>query len=519
MGKKNLDKLFQEKFTDFSAVPDKKVWERIEASLDKKKKTRTVIPIWWKLGGVAAMLAMLLYAINPFGGVSDVNQKVTDIEKIDTNSQEKITDQEDSFEIPQNENIKITNSDTFDKKDDSNNTQDVKEGTPSYTNVEKNVESQIKQTQKDKSNILNKNHAPVEEIQITDIAVKTQSKDLVEDNTSHKDSRLIPNNISEVLAVSVSETENKETKVANTDFDRNKVNIEKSVLDNSKHLKKEEGISNVKEDDKNGVEDLKKKSLFDEIKKQEEENTKVVENTVDKWSVGANVAPVYFNGFGEGSPVHSIFASNSKSGDINLSYGLSVSYVLSKKLSIRSGVNKVDYGYNTNDVEFTSSFGISGDGQIANIDYTTPAVNLVLESKIGGTRKETFAEVADLNSTRDGVMAQQFGYLEIPVELNYALVDKKFGVNLIGGISSLFLVNNSVAVTSGELTTKIGEANNLNTVNFSTNIGFGVSYKFSPKVKLNLEPVFKYQLNTFSNTAGSFQPFSAGIYSGLNFKF
>ncbi|WP_273568743.1 hypothetical protein [Maribacter halichondriae] len=49
MSKKNLDKLFQEKFKDFSEIPDEKVWENISASLDKKNRRR-VIPIWWKLG-------------------------------------------------------------------------------------------------------------------------------------------------------------------------------------------------------------------------------------------------------------------------------------------------------------------------------------------------------------------------------------------------------------------------------------------------------------------------------------
>ncbi len=513
-----MDKLFQEKFTGFSEVPDKKVWERIEASLDKKKKNRTVIPIWWKLGGVAAVLAILLYAINPFGKAFKVDQKVTDIEKVDTNSQEKTTDKEDFFEILQEGNTKIANSSKVNIKNDPNTIQDVKESAPSYTSIEKSVAPRVKPTQKDKDNILNKNHAAIEEIQLTDI--KNQSKDLAEDSAStHKNHALITNDINEALAVSDTEAENKKTKATNTDFDGNKVNIEKSVLDNSNNLKKE-GIVNVEEDDKNEVEDLKGKSIFDEIKKQKEENTKIVENTAGKWSVGANVAPVYFNGFGKGSPVHSIFVSNSKSGNVNLSYGLSVSYEINKKLSIRSGINKVDYGYDTNEVEFTSSFGISGDEQIANIDYTAPSVNLIVESKVGNNvGKEVFAEFSDLNVTRDGIMAQRFGYLEIPVELNYALIDKRFGVDIIGGVSSLFLMNNSVAVTSKELTTEIGEANNLNTINFSTNIGFGVSYKFSPKVQLNIEPVFKYQLNTFSNTAGSFQPFSAGIYSGLNFKF
>ena len=42
MGKKNIDKLFQEKLSDFSEMPDEKVWQSINASLDKKKKSRNL---------------------------------------------------------------------------------------------------------------------------------------------------------------------------------------------------------------------------------------------------------------------------------------------------------------------------------------------------------------------------------------------------------------------------------------------------------------------------------------------
>jgi len=92
-------------------------------------------------------------------------------------------------------------------------------------------------------------------------------------------------------------------------------------------------------------------------------------------------------------------------------------------------------------------------------------------------------------------------------------------VNLIGGFSSLFLLNNSISLTAGDETTQMGEANNVNSINFSTNIGLGIDYDFTPKIKLNIEPLFKYQLNTFSEVDGSFNPFSIGIYSGLTFKF
>jgi hypothetical protein len=116
-------------------------------------------------------------------------------------------------------------------------------------------------------------------------------------------------------------------------------------------------------------------------------------------------------------------------------------------------------------------------------------------------------------------MVQQLGYIEVPLELNYAVVDKRFGVDLIGGVSSLFLVDNAVLLESNDLVTEVGEANNINSMNFSANVGMGLNYKFSPKIQINIEPVFKYQLNTFSNVSGSFRPYSIGVYSGFSFRF
>ena len=83
----------------------------------------------------------------------------------------------------------------------------------------------------------------------------------------------------------------------------------------------------------------------------------------------------------------------------------------------------------------------------------------------------------------------------------------------------MFLVDNAVSLESNNLVTEMGEANNANSVNFSTNIGVGFNYEISQKLQLNVEPIFKYQLNTFSQTAGQFRPYSVGVYSGLSFRF
>ena len=105
MSKKHLDEFFQEKFKGFEETPDEKVWHTIEASLDKRKKKR-ILPLWWQLGGVAAVLIMGLLVFNPFEDSIDPDTNgVTDIEN--TNSDSKSI--EDSLNSSK-DNTKVTNT-------------------------------------------------------------------------------------------------------------------------------------------------------------------------------------------------------------------------------------------------------------------------------------------------------------------------------------------------------------------------------------------------------------------------
>ncbi|MGB5555248.1 MAG: hypothetical protein WBM83_11365 [Flavobacteriaceae bacterium] len=506
MSKLNLDDLFKEKFKDFSEVPDEKVWETISASLDKRKNKRRVIPIWWKLGGIAAALAVLIYAVDPFGVPSENLPNVSTVDKpndiVPMQSQDKEGIKEEVIDIQDTEES-IATSDTEVELESPEVT------SPKTNDSKPNHESGISQTKrnpvvskKPKANLVhNENNNRLQNV-----------KDV------NGSSSTIHTNEQEAVAVQEKTHENNKAQEYNdatlkTDSKTaSEIAIQKTQLD---VLDESENEGSVK------------KSIFDEIESTEELTE--VSNPSERWSVGANVAPVYFNSFGEGSPVHSSFVPNTKSGEVNLSYGLTVAYALNKKLSIRSGINKVDYGYDTNEIEFATALGTSNAltnnsyGKIETIDYTTRSQNLIVTSNAGPAipQKESFAasDVAGKPTSREGALAQQFGYIEVPVELDYALIDKRLGFNLIGGFSSLFLIDNSISLNSGDLTTEIGKANNINSVNFSGNFGFGVNYKLSSNLRLNVEPVLKYQLNTFSGGWGDFQPFSVGVYSGLHFKF
>ena len=500
MNKKELDKLFQDNLKDYRESPDERVWESIENSLDQKKKSRRVIPIWWKLGGTAAVLLIALFLINPFGTQDVPDTIITDTEQIES----------------------PVNSDQVIEQRDSKITDDAPES--SVVQTEESSPRSTTQSAEGSADAVVENDARLSSDPVAN--VDTNNQDVVaqkeESLNNTPDQELETDNIAKKEAVALAQNQEDQIEDQSQPIE--------SMITGNDELQDKENVSEAsmntpaiaeESEENNNTEESGKKSIFDEIKKQEEEKEALAAQTGPKWSVGPSVAPVYFSSFGEGSPIHSNFVSNSKSGNVNLSYGVAVAYELSDKLSVRSGLHRVDYGYNTDDITFSSSLVASTSTQITNINYTNTSRNLVVESSSNPVPSQEVAvnDIVAQSPSRSGTMVQEFGYLEVPMELNYSLLDRKFNINVIGGISSLFLVNNNVTLESGDSSTEMGEANNLNDVNFSTNVGLGMNYELTDKMKVHLEPMFKYQLNTFSETEGNFQPYSLGIYTGLSFKF
>ena len=498
MSKKDLDKLFQEKFKDFREIPDERVWESIEQSLDQRRKKRRVIPLWWKLGGVAAVLAIAILAINPFESSVDAEDAVTDIEN------PVIPEQKDDTKetIPADFDETISNSNAVVEEDDTDRTEtESRLDDPVTTSAPSLVE---------KSDDI-QNERQIEESEIADVKDFENGKEGIDQNAVKEEEDAI----ADVLRNNQAEQDERLTRANETnEVLRDKLNEDKAIRNAETAIAEQTEEKDEVEDDKG------KKSIFDEIEKQEEEAL-AERSKGSKWSVGPSVAPVYFSSFGEGSPIHSSFTSNNKSGNVNLSYGVGVSYDISKKLKVRSGVHRVDYGYDTNDITFSSSLVASTSTMITNIDYTTTSRNLVVENSNRTEVAQEFSanDIVAESPSRNGRMVQEFGYVEVPMELNYALLDRKLNIDIIGGFSSLFLINNSVTLESEGTSTEMGEANNLNDVNFSTNVGLGINYELTDKMKVHLEPMFKYQMNTFSATEGNFQPYSVGVYTGMSFKF
>ncbi len=237
-------------------------------------------------------------------------------------------------------------------------------------------------------------------------------------------------------------------------------------------------------------------------------NTNVIDK---KWSVGPTVAPVFYNSLQNGSPLNDALSNNTKTSDNSLSLGVKVNYQLSNKFFIQSGVNKVELAYNTQNVNALISSSKNALNNM-NTDKSGVILTPVRSSSVnGGSELNKSGISGDLN--------QSIEYFELPIEMKYSLYDKKIGLNLVGGFSTLILSNNSVSIISQNDVTDLGDANNLNDFNFSGNVGVDLDYKISRSWYLNVAPMFKYQFNTYSGNAGNFRPYYFGLYSGLNYKF
>lgn len=479
MEKENVDNLFRDTLDDFAQNPDPKVWDRIQASLDHKpQRKRRVIPLWWQLGGVAAALALILFLTLP-GNESDsiipANEQVITTTNTDLSGEE-------ADEL----NLSTESGDQLIEVNTNETPVEAKTNAAKPTSV-KVAATELSTTVEEKSSLSVEKEAEMyNPVTNTDPAVaqidsdtETRSGDLISDTP---------------LASEALSTEKEIQGIGANDTP--------AVAD----LQEEEASKKFRD-------------LFEEVSDEEVPQGRYSE---EKWAVGPSIAPVYYTANGTGSPIDNAFVNNDKTGNINMSYGVKVTYKLSDKWQLRSGLHKVDYTYDTNDIVFSSSLSTTASTTMRNIDFASTSDYLVVESSsLPLTKAEATGsdEIAAKNPARSGTMIQEMGYLEIPVEINYVLLDKKVGVNVVSGVSSLFLLDNVVNLESDNGTTEMGRANNINSMNFSANFGLGVDYNISKKIKLQLEPLLKYQLNTFSNTAGQFKPYSFGIYSGVQYKF
>ncbi|WP_291115154.1 outer membrane beta-barrel protein [Flavobacterium sp. UBA6135] len=504
MEKKNIDRLFQEKLKDFEAAPSNDVWNNIASKLDSTQK-RKVFPLWWKLGGVAALLlgGLLLIPFSTEKEKTPIVLDTQDVLKHDENSKNteivlgtSSTSEQDKMEVEaqQNNNIKqkdnqgnaATNSNSISTLTKEQIEAQQKQNTVQYRG--NGTINSILKTKTDKNKIAKTEKHSDEELLHKGYV---SASDLKEKNGTLEDKSFIEPNL-------------KKNENSTPDL------VHQSELENK--IKKTSSLKEfVKEIDSALVLQETEPNTLEELLKEKEKNFSK-EPKVNRWQIGPLVAPVYFNSVSNGSPIDAEFASNAKEYQNDMAFGIGLQYAVNPKISLRTGISKVNLGYNTNDVVF---FAELNSNMLRTINYS----NIGNPIMVHASNTPTFVENT-IQEKNQGYMNQRMGFIEMPLELSYKIIDRKFGINFIGGASSLFLIENEVSVFSNDgFSGNLGEANNINTIHFSANFGVGLEYKFLKNFQANFEPMFKYQLNTFNNNPGNFKPYFIGLYTGINYRF
>lgn len=568
--KKNIDRLFQEKFRDFEAAPPEMAWGNIEAELLKKKKKRRAIPLWYRVGGVAALLVVALMAGLPFFIDSDNADSVPVTVTGKDNSadgniiypvndpvqaNEVVTDSSGKLGIEPEQAVASGQSSTGNLKNGSSPENSKNSGNKAASGNFNAPDNAVTQSHNDTGNVFTQQQSNkiYKNADLDNIAKKGEgiaksgkkrkiknngigiTNDLQQSKTAVAQSddgrNVIKNNAPDFKNARNENHVDAEKQNMNTATAQNNNNENSAIKNNAvipenvlpdEVMKINQAVASVPQTkdsttvkQENELEKLLKEK---ELGKDKEEEKALADNNT-KWNIKPQLAPLFYNSMGDGSPIDAQFAGNSKSYDNDLSYGVGINYAINDKISIRSGVNTVNLSYSTNGIQFYAAL----NQHTPNISARAAKANIVVENQNAASVNSSgngFAAEGIEGQKFNGAMLQKMGYIEVPLEMSYKLLNKRFGIDLIGGVSTLFLNDNNVSVVSNQgLASDMGEAENLNNVHFSTNVGIGFRYRFWKSFEANFEPMFKYQLNTFSDDSGNFRPYFIGLYSGISFSF
>lgn len=484
MFKKDIDRLFQEKFKDFEEQPNANVWKNIDEQLHSKSKFNFFT---YKVVGLVTLIAFLsgfLYFNNskpiPIKDTVVVvnNPSINKLEQTVHKENKGITDNNAIKQSQQNDIEKLNKKDVevyvVNKKD--NNSGKYNNTTVRITkNIKVIPNRKLKKLQKNKkeTQVVSRFNQNSTSINTVLNSVKKQLSNKVIAKTFGNDKNQIDNEaknqIIEVLSMRKLIIQPLKNKLDLVNLSTMKVDIHKAVA-----------YDYVKEDYK-------------------------------KWEVGSVIAPIYYASLTKGSPLDSHISNNDKTNSFSYAYGINAAYKLNKKWSLKSGLFKRNLSYRTSDV------GIIFQVISNNDNFETANVNSERGDFALHSMKDSRFSTEDVTFTGD--VKQELNYIELPLELKYNLVDRKIKFNLNGGFSTLFLNQNRITFEREFGDFQLGKATNINDVSYSLNLGFDTNIDISKKIKLSIAPSFKYHLNTFSEKDGGFRPYSIGINTGLFYDF
>jgi hypothetical protein len=244
------------------------------------------------------------------------------------------------------------------------------------------------------------------------------------------------------------------------------------------------------------------------------------------WTIGGQLSPTYsyrnLNGNAFEAPDENIdqsYFNDNENGLTTIGGGISLAYNFNERLSLGSGLYLSRIGQENNDVVAYDSpdsqymYKLASSSGTVTINPTRFAKVL---TPIAAIDKDSIPGDYLVN----GTFVQNLDYLEVPVVLNYKVLNKRFSINLNGGLSPGILVNNRSYFNVEDEKIQTGTTENIKPMIYNSVLGIGMAYDISKKVSVNLSPTFKYSLSPVNSSSSgiNYHPYSISWFTGISYK-
>ncbi|AYN04994.1 hypothetical protein [Flavobacterium sp. 140616W15] len=232
----------------------------------------------------------------------------------------------------------------------------------------------------------------------------------------------------------------------------------------------------------------------------------------EKWSVGLYAGIVNSQSSGNkktlGNPIES---------KQNTGYGVKTNYKLNKKWAVSSGLKINELGQSVANVSYynkqqnTLNTGITNDFFISspNVEYISTNRDYVFSSDNSNQKIQSSG-----TSNLTGNISQQLQYLEMPLEVSYAILStKKTAIMLNTGGFVGKLISNEIFLDGNS----IGENLDVNNFVYGSKLSSTLQYEVLKQTRLFVEPGLNYYVNPLKTQ--SFNQFQWGLNFGVNFGF
>lgn len=551
--KKDIGRLFKERFKDFEQAPNGGTWDKIASGLDEERD-RPIAIFWLRWGGVL-LIALIL------GGLlwtSFDSKSIGDPEEVLTNP--VIVQQNDALETFEKSNTNPTQLHTPDAT--KNNQQSpLSDKTPT---------SEIKNTPDSKTDIYNKQEESIQNQVVSSPSTEDENKNGITNSDNIQNNTATPQRNGNRPIAKTSAINNSDETVYNSNNrltglfsidqeDQDYYSQQRATEEQLRSLYKAkvqqeldeaileqrtaatEAYTNWQEEqEKTNTTNNSESSTLNEITeisdtvdvssteatappeekenkaprlpKTEEERKLDREAAINyKWGVSPYINSLRYGSLSRGSSIDNRLERNPQEGISTIGYGLKFEFSVSEKSSIRAGVGISPLSYQTDNFQVSIVNNAVNIFQLAGISPETASQGAV------ATSPEALAFFTENTVVS---IVQDISYIEFPVDYQYRFLNKRIGLSINPGLSLFLLTENTIsAIANDGRSLDVGRETSLRDLSFGLNVGLGTYYNLSPAWRFNVEPIFSYQLNPYTTDIGNFRPFYLGLQFGTTYKF